>query len=306
MSDDDQPRQDDSGRGAELEIPRERAIEQRPVPFLGDELAAAMTAGGAIYIALPGMCRALGLGAQAQFQRIQRTAALAKGLRVIPLDTRGGVQSVNCLRVDRVALWLAGVEPSRVKSQFRPKIEAYQDELAPVAMQVFLRIAGVSEAQLVSAGVSVDPAIRALTEQIDELSGIVAFLREHLAALLAVPEQMQGLALRLDTAVALLESLAARQDAAEGQIAQIDARTQRLTPAHARAVQEQVNHMVRATAHLPTPLTFVIIYGRLKHRFRAGSYGEIPDERFGAVIEYLHEELRRATNDETPRQGSLL
>lgn len=306
MSDDKQWKQDDAGIGAELEIPRERAIEQRPVPFLGDDLAAAMTAGGAIYISLPGMCRALGLGTQAQFQRIQRTAALAKGLRVIPLQTRGGVQSVNCLRVDRVALWLAGVEPSRVKPAFRAKIEAYQDELAPVAMQVFLRIAGVSEAQFVPA--SADPAVRALAEQIDELSGVVAYLREHLAALLAVPEQVQGLALRLDTAIALLESLAARQDTAEGQIARIDARTQRLTPAHARAVQEQVNRMVRETAHLPPPaqLTYVIIYGRLKHRFRAGSYSEIPDERFEAVMVFLRDELRRATNGEAPEQGSLL
>lgn len=88
----------DSDSPSESAIPRERTIEQLPVPFLGDELAAAMTIGGAIYIALPGMCRALGLGTQAQLQRIQRTPTLAKGLRVSPLETRGGVQVVNCLR----------------------------------------------------------------------------------------------------------------------------------------------------------------------------------------------------------------
>lgn len=305
MNDDDQRRAGQDEAGAELVIPQERAIEQRPVPFLGDELAAAMTAGGAIYVALPGMCRALGLGTQAQFQRIQRSPALAKGLRVIPLETRGGVQPVNCLRVDRVALWLAGIESSRVKPQFRAKIEAYQDELAPVAMQVFLRVAGVSEAQLVPT--SADPAVHALAEQIDELSGVVNLLREHLSALLGVPGQVQEMAVRLDTAVALLESLAERQTTAEGQIAQIDERTQRLTPAHKRAVQEWVNRMVRETAHLPPPaqLTYVIVYGRLKHRFRAGSYAEIADERFDEVMAFLRDELHRATGGEAPEQGTL-
>jgi hypothetical protein len=185
-------RGDDQGQddaNAELEIPREQAIEQQPVSFLGDDLAAAMTAGGAIYITLPGVCRALGLNTQAQFRRITRTPSLAKHLRVIPLETRGGVQSVNCMRVDKVALWLAGVETLKVKVQFRAKIEAYQDELAPVAMQVFLRSMSVSEEQLVPA--SADPAVRAIAEQIDELAGVVTLLREHLAALLGVPGQVQ-------------------------------------------------------------------------------------------------------------------
>jgi hypothetical protein len=71
-----------------------------------------------------------------------------------------------------------------------------------------------------------------------------------------------------------------RQDAAETRIAQIDARTQRLTPAHARAVQEMVDRMARETKRLPQPLTYAIIYGRLQHRIRAGSYSEVAGSRF--------------------------
>jgi len=47
------------------------------------------------------------------------------------------------------------------------------------------------------------------------------------------------------------------------------------------------------------------IYGCLKTRFRAGSYKEIPDERFEEVMAYLREELRKATGGEGPTQGSL-
>ncbi|HEY8324663.1 MAG TPA: hypothetical protein VIG77_09255, partial [Ktedonobacterales bacterium] len=110
----------------------------------------------------------------------------------------------------------------------------------------------------------------------------------------------------LDDAVALLEALGERQAATDSQIARIDERTQRLTPAHARAIQEQVDRLVRETKRLATPLTYAIIYGRLKHRFRANSYREIADDQYERVIAYLHEELQRATQGDTPTQERLL
>lgn len=273
-----------------------------------------MAAGGAIYITLSGMCRALGLGTQAQFQRIQRTPTLLKGLRVMPLETRGGLQAVNCLRVDKVALWLAGVETARVKPQFRAKIEAYQEELAPVATQVFLRVAGLSTAQLVPT--PADPQVAALAEQIDTLTSVVAFLREHMEAVLEASGQVSGFSLRLDQAIGLLESLAERQETVQeatearltetqAQLARIDKRTQRLTPAHARAAQEMVDRMVRETKHLPVPLTYATIYGRLKHRFRAGSNKEIADGRFDDLMAFLRDELSRATSGKAAEQAPL-
>jgi hypothetical protein len=61
MGEDDQGQDTELGRDVEpVAIPRERAIDQKPVPFWGDELAAALASGGTVYIALPGMCRALG------------------------------------------------------------------------------------------------------------------------------------------------------------------------------------------------------------------------------------------------------
>jgi hypothetical protein len=48
-----------------------------------------------------------------------------------------------------------------------------------------------------------------------------------------------------------------------------------------------------------------MIYGRLKTRFRVGSYKEIRDERFEEAMTYLREELRKAAGGEGPTQGSL-
>ena len=59
---------------------------------------------------------ALGLNVRGQTQRVQRTRSLSQALRRIPLQTRGGLQRINCLRVDTIALWLAGVQTSHTKS----------------------------------------------------------------------------------------------------------------------------------------------------------------------------------------------
>ena len=95
-------------------------------------------------------------------------------------------------------------------------------------------------------------------------------------------------------------------------MARIDERTKRLTPAHAREVQLLVERIARVLKKQSTTTTLslahAMIYGRLKTRFRADSYKEIPDERderFEEVMAYLREELRKATGGEGPTQGSL-
>ena len=90
--------------------------------------------------------------------------------------------------------------------------------------------------------------------------------------------------MRLERAVQLLEALAGRQQTTEDQVARIDERTKRLTPAHAREVQLIVERIARVvekqSANTTLSLAHAMIYGRLKTRFRADSYKEIPDERF--------------------------
>ena len=152
------------------DIPEEEASQQEIIPFMGDELAAALTPGGIVYISLPGVCRALGLTVQPQLLRIKRTRSLLRGLRQIPLSTRGGFQRAYCLRVDKVALWLGGIETTRVKNEdFRLKIETYQEELAPAATQVFMRVMGLRTRDITP---STDPQVLALADRVDTLTEI--------------------------------------------------------------------------------------------------------------------------------------
>jgi len=123
----------------------------------------------------------------------------------------------------------------------------------------------------------------------------------------AILEATGHVSMQLEQAVHLLEALASRQDVTEAQVARIDERTKKLTPAHEREVQAWVERIVRETEKRSpqSPLAYASLYGRIKTRFRVGSYKEIPDERFDQLIIYLREELKKVTGGELPEQGSL-
>ena len=300
MDEDQESIADDNG----IDIPEEQVTEQKMIPFEGDELTAALSPGGVIYMSLPSMCKALGLPTNTQIQRIKRTKSLIKGLRLIPLATRGGFQRANCLRVDKVALWLAGVETSRMKNdEFRNKVETYQEELAPVATQVFMRVMGLRTRDITP---STDPQILALADRVDTLTEITTLVREYMETLL---EAQGHTSMQLEQAIHLLEALTNRQEVTETQVAKIDERTQRLTSAHGKDVQELVDLIAttleKHSPNITTQLAHSMVYGRLKKRFRARSYIEIPDERFDEVMAYLRGELRKFSGGDLLGQGSL-
>ncbi len=275
----------------ESTIPEESVARQEVIPFQGDDLAAAMTTAGEIYVTLASVCNAIGLSPRPQLRRILNSPPLAKGLRRIPLKTAGGTQRVNCLRVDRVALWLAGVESNKVKAQFRAKIEAYQDELAPVATRVFMRTLGITAPAIV------DPRLAALAEQYDVLMAAAAFIADHMHDLAALPGQVQGVSGQLDQAVQLLESLA-------GDVQQLK-REQTITPAQKQHISDAVQRIVADSAGKPGEMKQGQVYGALYRHFHVSGYAEIPAARYDAVLTFLRDLWKRATTGTTPEQNSL-
>lgn len=285
--------------------------EREMVMFHGHPIIAVRLDDGRIAVTIQSLAAGMSLNAQAQIRRAERTEALSGEIAYPWLETDSGPQEMPSLILEVLPGWLMGIDTRRVKGEAHDTILAYQREAYGVLYQHFatrphpaLPAAGA----LAVASPSADPQqVALLAEQIGELTGVVNLLREHLAGLLALPGQVDQLSQQVGQALTLIASLAERQDTTETQVAQIDERTQRLTPAHARTVQEMVDRMVRDTRRLPVPqqLTYATIYGRLKHRFRVGSYREIGDERFDELVAYLRDELRRATSGEAPEQGSL-
>jgi hypothetical protein len=277
-------------------------IEQDTITFYGHELVAVRLEDGRIAAVLRWLCDSLQLDPQAQLRRVERKTALADGLVRVRVETAGGHQTMPALTLDVLPGYLFTIDESRVRVDARPDVIVFQRECARVLAEHFAR---KHRPALPTPGTLTDPTAAAIIEQIDELSGVVTLLREHLAALQTLPGQVQALTEQVGHVAAVVEALAERQGTTETQVAKIDERTQRMTPAHARAVQEQVDRIVRETRHLPMPLTYATIYGRLKHRFRAGSYREVPDEQYEAVLAFLQGELARATSGKAPQQGGL-
>src|SRR5919202_1166578 len=97
-------------------------LPARIVAFHGDELVAVQQPDGNIFVHFARLCENLGLGRAPQVRRVQHHAVLSKGLVMLALQTDGGIQQVQCLRVDLLPLWMSGLHASRVKAEIRAKL----------------------------------------------------------------------------------------------------------------------------------------------------------------------------------------
>src|SRR5919202_3471416 len=112
-------------------------LQQRIVPFYGDEVVAVQHPDSTVYVLFAKLCENLGLTRSSQVRRVQRHAVLNKGLVLLAIQTESGVQEIQCLRLDLLPLWLSGVQASRVKTELKPKMVRYQEEAAVVLWQAF-------------------------------------------------------------------------------------------------------------------------------------------------------------------------
>src|SRR6476646_11920282 len=113
------------------------ALQQRSVPFYGDELVAVQQPDASVYIVFTRICDALGFKRWSQARRIQAHSVLSTGFVTLTIQTEGGPQDAQCLKLDLLPLWLAGVQASKVKQELRAKLVRYQTEAAGVLWQAF-------------------------------------------------------------------------------------------------------------------------------------------------------------------------
>lgn len=296
----------------------------------------------AIYVPLRPLCEFMGLRWSSQFMRVQRDDDLREALTtVLMMRTMAGRSyEVACLPLELLPGWLFTIDVNRVKPELQPRIRQYRKECYKILWQAFQNRVLTTIVQQQPATTATEAQITQLSQQIQDLSDVIAFLQEHLEMMMQTSGQVSNISDRLNQAVQLLESLIEqqeqltehqqhlteqqqnltdqqqqlanqqehlthRQEHTESNLARIDERTNQLTPGHKRQIKDMVDSMVRQTRNLPTPLTYIIIYGRLKHRFNVAKYDEIADDSFDAVMSYLREELQRATNGNAPEQGTL-
>ena len=120
-------------------------LEVKRVPFMGTDLMAAKDESGTIWAGVRWMCDGLGLSKgqmQRQITNIGADTVLSKGVANLQLPTAGGKQSVLCLKLDFVPLWLAKINITPAMQAETPelaeRLEAYQLKAKDVLAAAFL------------------------------------------------------------------------------------------------------------------------------------------------------------------------
>jgi hypothetical protein len=273
-------------------------FQQRIVPFYEDELIAVQRPDGNIFVHFGRVCDNLGLARAPQVRRAQRHAVLQHGLLTLTLATEGGPQAVQCLRIDLLPLWMAGLQASRVKEDLRDKLVRYQQEAASVLWQAFKPQIIVAETEPLA-----DTTAIQQIQQIIEMGYAIARMGEQQ---LEIQRQQRALSGRMDAAARVIRDV-------QGQLEHVDVRLgaveELLTPGAVitEAQAAEVANRVKALAELLTGTHagknhYQGIFAELYRRFGVSSYKLIPQRTYPRVLAFLEEWRRAATATPPERQ----
>ncbi len=264
-----------------------QAVEQRIVPFYGDELVAVQQPDGAIFVLFTRLCENLGLKRESQVRRVQRHAVLSDGFTTLDVRTEGGIQAVQCLRVDLLPLWMSGLQAQRVKAELREKLIRYQKEAAMVLWQAFKSQIIIEETALTPRDDS--QALQQL-QQIAEMGRAITRMAEQQIEL---QRQQTVLASRVDAAARVMRDV-------QGHITGVEIRLDLLedqlrpTASITDAQATEVSNQVKSLAELLTSTQagknhYQGIFAELYRRFGVSSYKLIRQQQYDAVLAFLED-----------------
>jgi len=275
-------------------------LPQHRVQFYGDELLAVQQSDGAVYVHFARTCENLGLARRGQLARVQRHEVLKQGLVSISVQTEGGAQMIQCLRLDLLPLWLSGVQASRVKEELREKLIRYQREAAFVLWEAFKPQILAQEAAIEPTG---DAAIQELQRIVEMGEAMAQMARQQIE----LQRQQQVLGQRLDKAGQIVRGM--QVDIADIQV-RLGTVEDKLHP-HAYITDQQAANVANAVKALAEMLTrqkgknqYQGVYGELHRRFGVSSYTMIRQEQYDSVLAFL-EDWYDAAKEGRERQDEM-
>jgi hypothetical protein len=253
------------------------ALEPRNVVFYGDEIIAVQQHDGAIYMLFSRMCENIGRPRVTETRRAQQHAVLRTGLMELTIRTAGGPQSLLCLRLDLLPLWLASIPSNRLKPAVKDKVVRYQTEAAGVLWEAF-------KPQILK---EAPPPDRESALAIGQLEQII----EQSRAMQRMAEEQITLIRRMDTAARIVKAV--QTDVADVKV-RLGVLEERLHPSNyitdeqAAEVQSAVAAVAMAlTKRDPSKNHFQSIHAELHRRYKAKSYSLIRVEQYAAVLAFL-------------------
>ncbi len=255
---------------------------QRTVIFYDDELIALQEPDtSAIYVPLARLCENLGIARARQAQRVREHAVLSRGLRTLTFVSKGGPQQAECLRLDMIPLWLAGVNANRVKDTVKEKLVLYQSEVAGVLWDAF------RHEILPPTPAAIMPMERSSAEIAYEMATAI----QHLAK--QQMEMEQRLGGRMDAMARWATQVERRMSNLELQINPEET----ITEAQANEIALAVKTVAAALEASGTKNGYQRVYAELYRRERIGAYRKLAQGRYQAVLDWLHQWHQELTRE---------
>jgi len=256
----------------------------RNVTFYGDDLIAVQHDDGTIYTLFSRLCENLGLRREAQVRRVNRHTVLREGLITLTIQTAGGPQAAQFLRLDLMPLWLSGIQAERVKEEVREQLTRYQREAAQALWQAFRHQIIVEEASFPAA----DPLAIQQLQQIAEMGRAIVAMAEQQ---IEIQRQQQAMNARLDKAGQVVRGMQQQIGEIHVRLGELEERVHPgafITDAQAN----EVSLKVKALAELLTSKDkaknhYQGIFGELYRRFQVASYKLIRQDQYASVIAFL-------------------
>jgi len=249
-------------------------LAPRTIEFYGDEILAVQDpATQRVFVPLARLCDNLGIDRASQAQRIQEHEVLRTGFETLRLQTAGGYQETQCLRLDLIPFWLAGINANRVKAEVREKLVLYQRECAAVLWDVFRPAGQPSSAALAAPEGQLSPAAQAY----ETAMAVATLARQQMqfeAQLTEIAATMTDHAERLAT----LESALAPKHA--------------ITPTQASELSQAIKVVARALGERTGRNEYGGVYGQLYREFGITSYKNLPVEHFEQAMTWLRDWYR--------------
>lgn len=248
----------------------ETILEPRAIEFYGDQIYAVEESDSRrVFVPIARLCDNLGIDRPSQMQRIQEHAVLSSGLVSLPLRTAGGIQEAQCLRLDLVPFWLAGINARRVRADVRPKLVLYQRECAAVLWDAF-RPAGQPSSVALEVQAPLSPAAQAY---------------EMAMAIAAVARQQMRLEAQMTQIASTITEHAERLASLELKLAPKHA----ISEAQATELAQAIKTVARALGTRSGRNEYGGVYGQLYREFGITSYKSLPVQQFQRAMTWLRE-----------------
>jgi hypothetical protein len=284
------------------------ATDLRHVVIEGDDILAARVDAGDIYLPLRSMCDALGVSYQGQIARIRRDEILAEGLHSLRVETGGGVQNVQALHLECVPLWLAGLEPSRVKEEIRPRLRVYKRWVRQKVWEAFATELGLPQTTVPAPG---DPTSLSL-QQVAELGRALIAMAEQQLAFQQEQTQLRGRLADHEQRLGVQEGRMDRAAQVMGEtLREVKALKRRLDPGNV-ITDEQAAELQETIKAIAEELTrqsagtgqqknyYASLFSELHRRFRVSTYKNLTIEKYERAMAWLRDyddALGRAMDD---------